>query len=156
MGYETWHELTILKNGEEISQELWKTIMAENVPSEDEPLDLFVGESQDWRRWYNDNVDMPAISARYPDLTFKLICEGEDGEHSGTEYFNGARTAVWQADLVWTRVPVEPPLELFPREIALLVQALDHSLTHIEEIEDITDEHIEDELKALKVKLNRG
>ena len=46
--------------------------------------------------------------------------------------------------------------KLSPREIALLVQALDHSLTHIEEIEDITDEHIEDELKALKVKLNRG
>ncbi len=44
-------------------------------------------------------------------------------------------------------------MELNPREIALLIRALDHSLTHIEEIEDIIDEHIEDELKALKTKL---
>ena len=44
-------------------------------------------------------------------------------------------------------------MELNAREIALLHQAVEHSLTHIEEIEDITDEHIEDELKALKGKL---
>jgi len=44
-------------------------------------------------------------------------------------------------------------LELNQREIALLHQCVEHSLTHIEEIEDITDEHIEDELKALKGKL---
>jgi hypothetical protein len=44
-------------------------------------------------------------------------------------------------------------LELNAREIALLHQCIEHSLSHIEEIEDITDEHIEDELKALKNKL---
>jgi len=44
-------------------------------------------------------------------------------------------------------------LELNAREIALLHQCIEHSLSHIEEIEDITDEHIEDELKALKGKL---
>jgi len=44
-------------------------------------------------------------------------------------------------------------LELNQREIALLHQCVEHSLTHIEEIEDITDECIEDDLKALKVKL---
>jgi len=44
-------------------------------------------------------------------------------------------------------------LDLNAREIALLHQCIEHSLSHIEEIEDITDEHIEDELKALKGKL---
>lgn len=44
-------------------------------------------------------------------------------------------------------------MEFNAREIALLHQTIEHSLTHIEEIEDITDEHIEDELKALKLKL---
>ena len=44
-------------------------------------------------------------------------------------------------------------MELNAREIALLYQCVEHSLSHIEEIEDITDEHIEDELKALKIKL---
>jgi len=44
-------------------------------------------------------------------------------------------------------------MEFTARELALLHQAVEHSLTHIEEIEDITDEHIEDELKALKTKL---
>ena len=44
-------------------------------------------------------------------------------------------------------------MEFNAREIALLHRAVEHSLTHIEEIEDITDEHIEDELKALKTKL---
>ena len=44
-------------------------------------------------------------------------------------------------------------MELNAREIALLHQCIEHSLSHIEEIEDITDEHIEDELKALKNKL---
>ena len=44
-------------------------------------------------------------------------------------------------------------MELNTREIALLHQCIEHSLSHIEEIEDITDEHIEDELEALKGKL---
>jgi len=44
-------------------------------------------------------------------------------------------------------------LDLNAREIALLHQCIEHSLSHIEEIEDITDEHLEDELKALKGKL---
>ena len=44
-------------------------------------------------------------------------------------------------------------MDLNVREIALLHQCIEHSLSHIEEIEDITDEHIEDELKALKSKL---
>ena len=44
-------------------------------------------------------------------------------------------------------------MDLNPREIALLHQCLEHSLTHIEEIEDITDEHIKDELEALKARM---
>ena len=44
-------------------------------------------------------------------------------------------------------------MELTQREIALLHQCIEHSLTHIEEIEDITDESIEEELKALKHRL---
>ena len=44
-------------------------------------------------------------------------------------------------------------MDLNAREKALLHQCVEHSLTHIEEIEDITDEYIKDELEALKVKL---
>ena len=47
------------------------------------------------------------------------------------------------------------PEELTSREIALLHRCVEHSLTHIEEIEDITDEHIRDELEALKLKLKK-
>lgn len=43
-------------------------------------------------------------------------------------------------------------MDLSARERALLHQCLEHSLTHIEEIEDITDEHIKEELEALKVR----
>jgi hypothetical protein len=41
-------------------------------------------------------------------------------------------------------------MDFTAREKALLHQCLEHSLTHIEEIEDITDEHIKEELEALK------
>ena len=44
-------------------------------------------------------------------------------------------------------------MELNAREIFLLHRCIEHSLSHIEEIEDITDEHFEDELEALKSKL---
>lgn len=44
-------------------------------------------------------------------------------------------------------------MKLTRREIALLHQCIEHSLTHIEEIEDITDEFIEEELKAVKHRL---
>ena len=46
-------------------------------------------------------------------------------------------------------------MELDKREIILLRRAVEHSLTHIEEIENITDEPIEDELIALKTKLEK-
>jgi len=47
-------------------------------------------------------------------------------------------------------------MDLNAREKALLHQCVEHSLTHIEEIEDITDENIKEELEALKLKLERG
>ena len=45
-------------------------------------------------------------------------------------------------------------MEFTERELALIHQALEHSLTHIEEIEDITDECFQEELEALKDKVS--
>lgn len=47
-------------------------------------------------------------------------------------------------------------MELTSREIALLHRCVEHSLTHIEEIEDIIDEHIKDELEVLKLKFEKA
>lgn len=105
MGYRTYR--TIERIGQhpadcpEIIDEAMQQALAEIT---DYTADCFTGGEE--CKWYNADEDMLEFSRVYPDVTFRMFCQGEDSLDIYVCWYKNGAMQRWDLD---TSVPTQPP-----------------------------------------------
>ena len=97
MGYNTRYELKFepltIANKDCISHLVAENEEAAWVIDED-------GNSEDYSKWYDHDIDMKAFSLKYPDTVFILSGSGEEDEDIWVKYFKNGKMQEEYAEIV--------------------------------------------------------
>lgn len=101
MGYYTRFELKIHDAPDEFKNviDVYKSFI-EKINNDEVDFDFpgfqwafdYNGESQDETKWYDHDGDMTMFSRLFPEVTFKLIGNGEDNGDMWHEYYKNGRS----------------------------------------------------------------
>lgn len=100
MGYNTYFELYITSPKDVIAKQL------EELNAEIEKMNVFEeGSLEDglytYGHWYDYDLDMLKLSAKYPDYIFELHGNGEETEDLWIHYFVGGRSQYCHAKITY-------------------------------------------------------
>lgn len=92
MGYYTYYELEVKKDGMELNDVLASAIYKKAEELDLAFVDVFDENLQSWdtRKWYDHDEDMLRLSEEFPDLLFTLFGDGEEStDFWYADYQNG-------------------------------------------------------------------
>ena len=104
MGYLTWRSLEILdKNFEPLATEKKFPIIAmlrSDCVDAGYALDA-EGGGEESQKWYDENEDMIEFSLKYPNVIFKIACEGEESPDLYINYYYDGKMQTCAPDIIY-------------------------------------------------------
>lgn len=105
MGYSTFFDLDVFDQNEKIIDDPEDQVAYLKSISEDARYALNDdGSGCEQAKWYDFFKDMKKLSLNYPDLLFRLHCDGEEGEDFSHEWFFRGKHVCKTAEIVYPQL----------------------------------------------------